>query len=408
VRELTIEAIGAHGDGVAEGHYAPFTLPGERVLATIAGDRAEVVELLGASGERVAPPCVHFGDCGGCALQHWAQEPYLVWKVEQLRQALARVRLETKILPPFAAPPHSRRRLALHARRIHGQVVLGLKARRTWRVVAITDCVVAEPALVRALPALKAVAAPFLNHPKSAPTLHVTNSLTGLDVEVTGVEARTDALPARSRMIAAEAAAGADLARLTLGGEVIYQARAPVVRLGPATVALPPGAFLQAVAAAEAAIAAFACEAMGDAARIADLYCGVGAFTFPLAMTARVIAADISQPAIRALSAAQGTAAGLKGIAAEARDLDRRPFTPRELAGVDSVIIDPPRAGAAAQHRHIALSNCARVVGVSCNPATFVRDARILADAGFRLAKVKPVDQFLWSPHIELVSLFVR
>jgi len=173
-------------------------------------------------------------------------------------------------------------------------------------------------------------------------------------------------------------------------------------------VALPPGAFLQAVAAAEATVAAFAVEAAVGARRIADLYCGVGAFTFPLADIAPVLAADASAPAIRALSSAVATAPGLKAITAEARDLDRRPLTARELAGVDVVVFDPPRAGAAVQAREIAASTCARVLAVSCNPATFARDARTLVDGGYRLLRVQPVDQFLWSPHIELVAAFSR
>lgn len=407
-REAVIDHLGAQGDGVVDGRFIPLTLPGERVLARGDGERAELVEVLDASPERVEPPCPHFGDCGGCALQHWGAEPYLAWKVEQIRLALARERLEAEILPPFAAPPGSRRRLALHARKAGGRVVLGFKARRSWRVVPIDSCIVAEPALQAALPALAEIAAPFLEHPASAPTLHVTATLTGLDIDVTGVERKSGGLSADARLGAAQAAARADVARVTLAGEVVYQARAPMVRAGRATLALPPGAFLQAVPAAEAAMAAFAVEAAAGAHRIADLYCGVGAFTFPLAEIAPVLAADASAPAIRALSSAVATAPGLKAIAAETRDLDRRPLTARELAGIDVAVFDPPRAGAPVQARELAASTCARVVAVSCNPATFVRDARLLADGGLRLLRVLPVDQFLWSPHIELVAVFSR
>ena len=397
-REALIDRLGVQGDGVADGRFIPLTLPGERVLARGEGERAQLVEVLDASLERVEPPCPHFGDCGGCALQHWRTEPYLAWKAEQIRLALAREQLEAEILPAFAAPPGSRRRLALHARKAGGQIVLGFKARRSWRVVPIDSCVVAEPALQAALPALARIAAPFLEHPASAPTLHVTATLTGLDIDVTGVERKSGGLSADARLRAAEAAARADVARVTLAGEVVYQARAPMIRAGRAAVALPP-AFLQAAAAAEAAMAVFAVEAAVGARRIADLYCGVGAFTFPLAEIAPVSAADASVPAVRALSSAVATAPGLKAIAAEARDLDRRPLTARELAGVDVVVFDPPRAGAAVQAREIAASACARVVAVSCNPATFARDARTLGDGGYRLLRVQPVDQFLWSPH---------
>jgi 23S rRNA (uracil1939-C5)-methyltransferase len=388
--------------------FAALTLPGERVSARVEGDRAELIEVLGASGERVAAPCRHFGDCGGCALQHWAGGPYLAWKVDQIRLALARVRIETEILPAFAAQPGSRRRLALHARRQGRGVALGFKARRSWRVVAIDSCEVADPRLVAALPQLAAIAEPFLEHAKSAPTLHVTLTLTGLDIDVTGVERRGGGLSADARRRAAQAAASADVARVTMAGEVVYQARPPMVRMGAASVSLPPGAFLQAVPAAEEAMAAFAVEAARGARRIADLYCGVGAFTFPLASLAPVVAADVSASAVAALATASGGAPGLKSISASARDLDRRPFLASDLSAVDVVLFDPPRAGAPVQSREIARARCARVIGVSCNPATFARDARVLVDGGYRLERVLPVDQFLWSPHIELVGVFSR
>jgi 23S rRNA (uracil1939-C5)-methyltransferase len=407
VVELWIERVGARGDGVAAGPvYAALTLPGERVRASVAGDRAEFTEIVEASAERIAPPCPHFGDCGGCALQHWAHAPYLAWKVEQVRAALASVRIETKILPPFASPPHSRRRLALHARRLGARAAVGFKARRSWRLVEIGVCPIADPRLEAALPALAELAAPFFEHPKSAPTLHVTLTETGLDIDVTGVERRAGGLSADARVTIAERAAALDFARVTLAGEVLYQARQPIVRLGQAMVPLPPGAFLQAVPAAEAAMAAFVAEAVGDATQVADLYCGVGTLTFKLAETAAVRAIDQSAATLRALDAASGTLSGLKPIATEARDLVRRPLLAADMKRLDAVVFDPPRAGAAEQAGEIARSAVPLAVGVSCNPATFARDARTLVDGGFVLRTVLPIDQFLWSPHVELVGVF--
>jgi len=405
-----IERVGAQGDGVAEGPlYAPLTLPGERVRARLAVDRAESIELLVPSPDRVAPPCPHFGVCGGCALQHWARGPYVGWKVEQIRMALARERIDTEFAPPFAAKPGSRRRLALHARSDgKGGAIIGFKSRRSWRLVPIDVCPVADPRLVAAFPALQRLASPLFEHPRSAPTLHVTLTDTGLDVDITGVERRTGALSADARAKVAEAAAAADLARVTLDTETLYQARQPIVRVGRAALALPAGAFLQAVADAEAAMAAFVGEALAGAARIADLYCGVGAFALRLAERSSITAFDISAPAVRALASAQGGVDGLRSIAAEARDLVRRPVLAADLSRLDAAVIDPPRAGAPDQHRELAASRLARIASVSCNPATFARDARILTDAGFTLAKLLPVDQFLWSPHIELVGLFER
>jgi 23S rRNA (uracil1939-C5)-methyltransferase len=396
---------------VPGGGFVPFTLPGERVSAAFAGDRGELLEVLDHSPDRAEPPCPHFFACGGCALQHWTHPPYLDWKAEQVRLALARERLEPEFLPIYAAPPWSRRRFALHARRgpRPDMARLGYKARRSWDLVEIETCPISDRRLVDAIPALRRLAAPFLEHPKSAPTLHVTLTETGLDVDVTGVERKTGGLSGDARLRAAEAAAAGDFARVTMSGEVVYGGRAPVVRLGGASVALPPGAFLQAVPGAEAAMAADVVEAVAGARRVLDLYSGVGTFSFRLAATVNVHAVDSAPEAVAALKAAVGTAPGLRPITTEVRDLDRRPVLTAELKGVDAVVFDPPRAGALAQVGELARAEGLRtVVGVSCNPATFARDARVLVDGGFTLTRVRPVDQFLWSPHIELVGVFQR
>jgi len=408
--ELVVQGIGGEGDGVAEGPvFVPFSLPGERVRAQGSGDRRELLEVLESSPQRVAPRCPHFFVCGGCALQHWAHDPYLAWKVDRLRGTLARQRLEAEILPPFAAHPATRRRVALHARRGTREAArLGYKQRKSWDLVDIEVCPIAEPGIQAAIPALKKLAAPLFEHPKSAPTLHVTLSDTGLDIDITGVEARSGGLSADARVLLAERAAAAGFARVTLAGEAAYLARQPVARLGPATVALPPGAFLQATREAEVAMAAFVAEAASGAGRIADLYCGVGTFTFRLAQIAPVDAADFAPEAVAALRGALAGAPGLKAVNAEARDLVRRPVLAEELKKTDVAVFDPPRAGAAEQAAELAQSAVARVIGVSCNPATFARDARTLVDAGFTLERILPVDQFLWSPHVELVGVFGR
>lgn len=408
--ELLIDAVGGEGDGVAAGpQFVSGALPGERLLARRVGDRHEIVEVLEASPDRIAPICAHVPACGGCSLQHWAHQPYLAWKISRLIETLARERIETEVRSPYAARPGTRRRLALHARPGSGGVArLGYKTRRSWDLVEIAACPIADPALEAALPGLKRLASPLFESAKSAPTLHVTLTDTGLDVEITGVEARQGGLSADARMRLAALAGEADLARVTLAGEAVYLARSPQVRLGPARVSLPPGAFLQATIGAEAAMAAVVTEAAAGATRIADLHCGVGTFTFRLAALAPVLAADVSAPAVAALSAALATAPGLKGVEVQARDLVRRPVLASELKRIDVAVFDPPRAGAAEQASEMARSGLSRVIGVSCSPATFVRDARILIDAGFHLDCVTPVDQFLWSPHIELVGVFSR
>ena len=402
--------MGASGDGVSAGPlYTPLTLPGERVLARPDGQgRAELEAVLEPSPERVEPPCPHFGACGGCALQHWRHDAYLAWKVEQVRRTLARERIETEFAPPFAVRPATRRRLALHARPGgKGRARVGFKARRSWDLVEIETCVIADPKLVAALPVFRALAAPLFEHAKSAPILHVTLTETGIDVDITGVEGKSGGLSADARMRIAAIAGEAGLARVTLAGEMLFLAHQPMVRFGRVAVGLPPGGFLQASAEAEAVMAEAACAAAAGARSIADLFCGAGAFTFRLAEIAPVLAVDSAAPAIAALRREAGSP-GLKSITAEARDLARRPVLAMELKRIDAVVFDPPRAGALEQAQQIAASKVATVIGVSCNPATFVRDAATLIAGGFTLKRVKPVDQFLWSPHIELVGVFER
>ena len=409
--DMVIQSVGGEGDGVATGPvYVPFTLPGEAVRVAGSGENRTLVERLSDSPDRTDPSCPHFGTCGGCALQHWADAPYLAWKVERLRKTLQLQRIETDILTPVPASPGTRRRLALHARPgKKGMARLGFKARKSWDVIDLEACTIADPRLVAALPALRRLAAPLFEHPKSAPTLHVTLADHGrIDVDITGVEAKSGGLSADARMQLAEIASESGFARVTLDGEVTFLDQPPSIRLGPATVSLPAGGFLQAVPSAERAMAAFVTNAATGAGRIADLYCGVGTFTFRLAELAPVYAVDSSAAAIRALSSAMASAPGLKGVTAEARDLARRPVLAVEFKKIDLAVFDPPRAGAIEQSGEMARSGLSCVIGVSCNPATFARDARVLLDAGFRLDQVLPVDQFLWSPHVELVGIFNR
>ena len=399
--------MGGEGDGLVQGGvFVPFSLPGELVLAERQG---RLVEVLEPSAERVAPPCPHFGACGGCSLQHWSHAPYLAWKVERLVATLARERIDTDILPAFAAAPATRRRVTLHARRGDRDAArLGFKARKSWDLVDLDVCAIADPAIQAAFPALKRLAARLFENPKSAPSLHVTLTDSGLDIDITGVEAKSGGLSADARVQLAARAAEGDFARVTLAGEIAYLARAPQVRLGQARVNLPPGGFLQATQASETAMADFVTAAAAGAHRIADHYCGVGTFTFRLGEIAQVHAADASPGAVAALSSALAGAPGLKGITTEVRDLAKRPLLVHDLRHTDVVVFDPPRAGAAEQTSEVARSGASRVIGVSCNPATFARDARVLIDAGFRLERVLPVDQFLWSPHIELIGVFAR
>ena len=410
---LTIARMGHQGDGIAETPqglvFVPGALPGEVISAEVKDGRVEAFDLIEASPDRRPIHSETYAECGVAPLQHWADEPYLAWKREVVIQTLAREGIETEVEATVAVPQASRRRLALHARSgPGGRVLLGFKARRSWRLVELTDCPVSDPALTAALPALAKVAAPFLGHPKSAPTLHVTLTDTGLDVDVTGVEKKSGGLTADVTARAIAAAAEAGLARLSLDGDTLVMARQPRITFGRASVPLPPASFLQAAPAAEAAMVSRAVEAVRGARKVADLFCGAGTFTFPLAEVASVVAADSSAAAIAALKAGAAKAQGLKTIEAQARDLFRRPLSPYDLKGCEAIVLDPPRAGALEQTQQLPGTKASVVVGVSCNPQTFARDARVLIDAGFRLEKVTPIDQFLWSTHVELVGVFRR
>lgn len=410
---LTIERVGAQGDGLARGPsgkllFVPLTLAGEQVTAIPEGDRALVTDWQVTSADRIDPICPHYAACGGCSLQHWQAEPYLDWKAQLVREALSREGLETDIRPAFASRPGTRRRIGLHVRATKAGVEVGFKARRSWSLVPIESCSVADPRLVERLDLFRRLGACLLEHPKSAPILHVTLTETGLDVEISGVERKSGGLSADARMRLAEIAAEADLARISLAGEILYQARSAMVRFGRTPVALPTGAFLQACPEAEAFMAETMMQALSGVSRAADLFCGAGTFTFRLAEKATVLAADSAEGAVSALKSAIGLTPGLKTIRAEARDLFRRPVIAEEMKGIEAIVFDPPRAGAEAQTPEIARSSASVVVGISCNPATFARDARTLTDAGFRLETVTPADQFVWSAHVEMVGVFRR
>jgi len=413
--EAAIDKVGHQGDGLTtDGRPVPLTLPGERVRARSVEDRSgkrhnRLLEVIEPSTQRVTPPCPHFTECGGCALQHWDMTAYSAWKQGIVQGTLNRAGFDVACAPIVTSPLHSRRRVGLHARQAGKTVEIGFKARRSWDLVPIHTCPISDPAIVAALPQLQALAAGLFEHPKSAPILHVTSSLTGLDIDISGVErGKSGGLSADARMTIAMTAAEADFARVTIGGEIAYGARPARVRFGPASVDLPAGSFLQATREAEAAMSGLVVTAIAGASRVADLFCGAGTFTFPLAEVASVKAADGAAGAVNALKSAIATAPGLKAVMPEVRDLFRRPMLATEMKGLDAVVFDPPRAGAEAQAREIAQSGVSRVVGVSCNPTTFIRDAKILIDAGFLLDRVTPIDQFLWSAHVELVAIFSR
>ena len=402
---FTIARLGHLGDGIIQGPegsiFVAQTLPGEVVEGTVKGDALADVRILTPSVHRVKPPCSHARTCGGCMMQHASDAFVADWKTTIVRTALAAQGLEADLRPIITSPPRSRRRATLAARRTKGGVLMGFQSRASDVLVGVPECQLLHPDLIGAFPALEAIVK--LGGSRSQEMdLAITRTSSGGDVAVTGGK------PADStqRMDLARLVEAFGLARLSWNGEVIAQRAQPMMRFGRANVPLPVGAFLQATAEGEAALLASVKGAVGPARRIIDLFAGIGTFGLPLAENAEIHAVEGDVAMLTALDKGFRMAEGIKRVTNDIRDLYRRPLEPDEFKGYDAVVIDPPRAGAEAQSHTLAKSKVPVIAAVSCNPATFARDAKILTQAGYKLNWVQVVDQFRWSPHVELAAQF--
>lgn len=401
---VIISRLGHKGDGIAPGPvFVPRALPGETVQGVVENGRMAAPRILSPVAERVRPPCRHTKTCGGCILQHASDDFVSRWKAGIVKEALAAQGLSAAMRSVVTSPPASRRRAVLAARRMKKGVRVGFHGLRSEEISEIHDCRLIHPELRAALPLVGELTR--IGATRKA-VLSVTLTLVdgGVDVAVSGGKPLDDALITEL----VECARGTGAVRLVWDGEVLASFSPARVRFGRAWVTLPPGAFLQATEEGEAALVASVREAVAGARSIADLFAGAGTFSLPLAETASVHAVEGNAALVRALDAGWRGADRLKQVSVEARDLFRRPLQPDELARFDAVVLDPPRAGAEAQIRAIAASRVARTALVSCNPVTFVRDARILSEAGFAIEWFDVVDQFRWSPHIEMVASLTR
>lgn len=411
-RILAISAIGARGDATAEGEdgpiYAPYALPGEKVRARVTGHRAEVLEVLEPSAERQTPACRHFGRCGGCQLQHWREDAYLEWKREQVRDALAKRGFGgVEIDPIVPAWGEGRRRAGFHAARQGGQVRLGFIERGGARLTPISQCPVLAPALEAV--ALKLAPLADLTLPQRGEiTLHCLLTDGGVDVAIKGA-GRAEILKRETLERLSAIAHELGLARLSIDGEPIITRARPTLRMGRAVVMPPPGAFLQATALGEAELARLTLEALAGANRVIDLFSGIGTFALRLAEQAEVLAVEADEEMLGALkAAADGAGGALKQVSVLRRDLLRTPLSSLEMKKFDGAVIDPPRSGARLQAEQIARAPVRKLAYVSCDPASFARDIKVLIEHGFTITRVTPVDQFRWSPHIELVGALER
>ena len=404
---LTIDRLSLHADGVARtatgSVHVAMALPGEVVEGEIIDGRIAQPRIIMPSPERVKPPCPHYRACGGCLLQHASDGFVAGWKAEVVRSALAGRGITAQITAVETSPLQSRRRATFSGRRTKKGTLVGFHARASDTVVEVPGCLILRPELMAALPALNEAAALGASR-KGEIGFALTLSEAGVEVAAKGGKEIDAAL--------FEALAGLahrhDLARLSWGSETIAARRPARQSFGRARVTPPPGAFLQATAEGETALVGFVRAAVGDAARVADLFAGCGTFALPLAAGAEVHAVEGEATMLAALDRGWRESQGLKRVTHETRDLFRRPLLPDELNRYDAIVIDPPRAGAEAQIREIAASELRTVAHVSCNPLTFARDAQILAEAGFRIDRMIVVDQFRWSDHVELAALFIR
>jgi 23S rRNA (uracil1939-C5)-methyltransferase len=409
--QLTVVRLGPRGDGIATTAagpvYVPYTLPGETVTAEpIPGqaDRMQPLHIDAPSAARIAPVCRHFTQCGGCAMQHWALAEYQAWKRGLVVQALAQAGLTPPVEPLIDAHGAGRRRVVLHARRgSQGALAVGFSAPRAHRVVTIDACPILAPGLAGAIKVAQAIAETLKAAGKPL-DVQVTATDSGLDVDLRGI----GPLSADRLSVLARIADRHGLARLSRHGELVAQRTPPLLKVGRANVPLPPGAFLQATAEGEAVLAHLVTVHAAKAKRIADLFAGIGTFALRFAERARVTAADSEAGAVKAMQRAAATTGGLKPVEATTRDLFRRPITAGELKEFDAVVFDPPRQGAQAQARELAVSAIPVVVAVSCDTGSFARDAALLVNGGYRLVTVTPVDQFRYSHHVEIVAKFVR
>ncbi|UDL95030.1 RNA methyltransferase [Lichenihabitans sp. PAMC28606] len=409
---LDILRLGQRGEGVAQGLtnsiFVPDGLPGERLAAEVEGDRGRILEILRPSPDRIAPICPYYGTCGGCAIQSLAPAPYAEWKRGLVATALSMAHVDAAVGPTVMAHGAGRRRATFHARAAKAVNVLietppavGFMQARQHDIVAIAFCPILSPDMADALDTSRSIATALASTGKPLDIL-VTATQSGLDIDLRGCGPLDDATTAR--LIAVGAAHRC--ARISNHGEVVIESRAPLLTMGQASVYPPPGSFLQATQLGEDVLAAQVLAGVGAARRVLDLFSGIGTFALRLAERATVHAVDLEAKPLAALARAARHSPSLRPVTIETRDLFRRPLTSVDLAAYDAVVFDPPRAGAAAQAEQIAASAVPTVVAVSCSPASFARDAAILIAGGYQLGPVVPVDQFIYSAHIELVAAF--
>ncbi|ACE89987.1 23S rRNA (uracil-5-)-methyltransferase protein [Rhizobium etli CIAT 652] len=407
---VIIEKLGAQGDGIAGSAggpvYVPFSLPGETVAIARVKSQGTIMSITTPSPDRQQPPCRHFGPdgvngtCGGCTLQHLADAPYRAFKRQLVVDALKSKGLTPDVGDIVPARPGERRRVVFAARKTEKDMLVGFNQAESHHIVAIEECPISSAGIVARLPAIKAIAASLATNAEPF-RVAVLETLSGLDLAIDEIKKLSD--PQRRKAI--ETVLGLrGIARVTLNGEILVEPAKPIIDFGGVEVSPPAGGFAQATKPAEEAMAELVLAHVGKAKRIADLFAGAGTFSVRLARIGRVHAVEAEAAALAALDQAARKTQGLKPVSVEKRDLFRRPVMTQEFKPYDAVVFDPPRAGAEFQCKELARSAVKKIAAVSCNPLTLARDLAILVEGGYRITGVTPIDQFLWTSHVEVVA----
>ncbi len=418
---LNITDIGAGGDGVAMHEdmriFVPKTMSGDVVKVHIEGGvkdgcHGRLLSIESESDARKAPPCPHFDDCGGCALQHLGEEAYRAWKVDQVKNTLERAGIKPKIWEePVFIPPATRRRTTLAVEKLsEKKIKVGYHAPRSHEITDISKCGILDPDIEQIILKLKPYLLPLAPMRKKADI--TIQKAGGIDVVLTGAWRNEDGdFTLEQHEAIAKMMQDLGISRLSLREhehapcEPLLTRQTIIKPFGALSVPLPPAAFLQASDAAEKTLSDLMMVHIGEEQEIADLFCGCGTFTGRLIAAGKTVTAiDGDEGAMTALSSASHP-----NLIAQRRNLFKEPLTTTELDNFDLVVLDPPRAGAKAQCENLAYSSVSKVISISCNPATFARDARILTDDGdYTLQSVQIIDQFTWSSHCEIIAIFIQ
>lgn len=405
---FTISELGSRGDGIIKDGertiFVPYVLEGEEIEVDVIGGRGVLVAIRSSSKNRVDPPCPHYGACGGCNLQHMSGPSYLSWKQAQVKKALAAQTIDIEPDEIIPVTPRSRRRASFSSTRRGNKFIFGFQSSKSHRIEEITSCLILTPAIETKLNNLRKIAQ-IITPKRGILKMQVLASDGGLDIRLDDFGDWPDFEIEQSLI---NMATKADIARISLGDTVLIERQPITLRFGEAITPLAPGAFTQTTKASENTLASLVMEHTKGFTHLLDLFAGSGTFALNLAKYGRVHAVEGERAAIDNLGKAARSTPSLKPVTSEHRDLFRRPLMTKELTRFDVAVLDPPRAGAKEQCAELATSSVNRIVYVSCAPTSFARDARLLIEGSYRLIRVFPVDQFLFSHHIELVGVFTK